>query len=136
MRDRDDGLCPRHPLRFPGGDAENYAAGWLRPICEMGLPCGPEISEGMPGDPERHRETDVPGVSGMERGKVKCVGWESLPIELPALRGKVGASQEEIASAVGISRQTYVNKSNSLACLRTLSLYFSSGFVFKTDRTT
>ncbi len=30
-----------------------------------------------------------------------------LAIELPALRGKVGASQEEIASAVGISRQTY-----------------------------
>lgn len=28
-----------------------------------------------------------------------------LAIELPALRGKVGASQEEIASAVGISRQ-------------------------------
>ncbi len=28
-------------------------------------------------------------------------------IELPALRGKIGASQEEIASAVGISRQTY-----------------------------
>lgn len=27
-----------------------------------------------------------------------------LAIELPALRGKVGASQEEIASAVGISR--------------------------------
>lgn len=26
-----------------------------------------------------------------------------LAIELPALRGKVGASQEEIASAVGIS---------------------------------
>ena len=31
-----------------------------------------------------------------------------LAIELPALRGKVGASQEEIASAVGISRQTIV----------------------------
>lgn len=30
-----------------------------------------------------------------------------LAIELPVLRGKVGASQEEIASAVGISRQTY-----------------------------
>ncbi len=30
-----------------------------------------------------------------------------LAIELPALRGKVNASQEEIASAVGISRQTY-----------------------------
>jgi len=30
-----------------------------------------------------------------------------LSIELPALRGKVGASQEEIASAIGISRQTY-----------------------------
>lgn len=30
-----------------------------------------------------------------------------LAIDLPALRGKVGASQEEIASAVGISRQTY-----------------------------
>lgn len=27
--------------------------------------------------------------------------------ELPALRGKVGVSQSEIASAVGISRQTY-----------------------------
>ncbi len=31
-----------------------------------------------------------------------------LAIELPALRGKVGASQEEIASAVGISRQTFI----------------------------
>ena len=30
-----------------------------------------------------------------------------LAIELPALRGKVNASQEEIASADGISRQTY-----------------------------
>lgn len=30
-----------------------------------------------------------------------------LSIELPALRGKVNASQEELASAVGISRQTY-----------------------------
>lgn len=30
-----------------------------------------------------------------------------LAVELPALRGKVGASQEEIASTVGISRQTY-----------------------------
>lgn len=28
-------------------------------------------------------------------------------LSYPALRGKVGASQEEIASAVGISRQTY-----------------------------
>lgn len=33
--------------------------------------------------------------------------YRRLAIELPALRGKVGASQEEIASAVGISRQTY-----------------------------
>lgn len=30
-----------------------------------------------------------------------------LAIELPALRGKVNASQEEISSAIGISRQTY-----------------------------
>lgn len=30
-----------------------------------------------------------------------------LAIELPALRGKVNTSQAEIASAVGISRQTY-----------------------------
>lgn len=30
-----------------------------------------------------------------------------LAIELPSLRGKVNSSQEEIASAIGISRQTY-----------------------------
>lgn len=30
-----------------------------------------------------------------------------LASELSALRGKIGASQEEIASAVGVSRQTY-----------------------------
>ena len=35
-----------------------------------------KISEGMPTDPDRHRETDVPGVSGMERSKVRCVGRE------------------------------------------------------------
>lgn len=32
---------------------------------------------------------------------------EKFTIELPALRGKVGASQEEVASSIGISRQTY-----------------------------
>ncbi len=32
---------------------------------------------------------------------------KKLANELPALRGKIGASQEEIATAVGISRQTY-----------------------------
>lgn len=30
-----------------------------------------------------------------------------LTAELPALRGAVGATQEEIANAIGISRQTY-----------------------------
>lgn len=42
-----------------------------------------------------------------------------LAIELPALRGKVGASQEEIASAVGISRQTYSayeNRTRPIPC--------------------
>lgn len=32
---------------------------------------------------------------------------EKFTIELPALRKKVGASQEEVASSIGISRQTY-----------------------------
>ena len=32
---------------------------------------------------------------------------KKLANELPALRGKVGASQGEIASAIGVSRQTY-----------------------------
>ena len=32
---------------------------------------------------------------------------EKFTIELPALRGKIGASQEEVASSIGISRQTY-----------------------------
>lgn len=30
-----------------------------------------------------------------------------LTAELPALRGAVGATQEEIANAIGVSRQTY-----------------------------
>lgn len=37
---------------------------------------------------------------------------EKFMIELPALRGKVGASQEEIASSIGISRQTYSTYEN------------------------
>ena len=32
---------------------------------------------------------------------------EKFSEELPALRGKVGASQEEVSSSIGISRQTY-----------------------------
>ena len=32
---------------------------------------------------------------------------KQLANELPALRGKVGASQGELASAIGVSRQTY-----------------------------
>ena len=32
---------------------------------------------------------------------------EKFTVELPALRGKIGASQEEVASSIGISRQTY-----------------------------
>lgn len=39
-----------------------------------------------------------------------------LAIELPALRGKVNASQEEIASAVGISRQTFFAFTFSRCC--------------------
>lgn len=48
-----------------------------------------------------------------------------LAIELPALRGKVGASQEEIASAVGISRQTYSAYENRTRPIP-WSLYISS----------
>lgn len=52
-----------------------------------------------------------------------------LAIELSALRGKVGASQEEIASAVGISRQTYGAYEN---CTRPIpwSLYLGLLFYF------
>lgn len=37
----------------------------------------------------------------------KNVLSKKLANELPALRGKIGASQEELASAIGVSRQTY-----------------------------
>lgn len=45
------------------------------------------------------------GILVKMRKRTWPLNWRA--IELPALRGKVGASQEEIASAVGISRQTY-----------------------------
>lgn len=52
-----------------------------------------------------------------------------LAVELSALRGKVGATQEEVASAVGISRQTYSAYEN---CSRPIpwSLYLALLFYF------
>lgn len=57
-----------------------------------------------------------------------------LAIELPALRGKVGASQEEIASAVGISRQTYSAYENRTRPIP-WSLYLALLFYFDYIRT-
>lgn len=54
----------------------HYAAGWLRSVCAVGVSGGKEISQGMPPDPDRHRETDVPDSCGMERGEVRCTGTE------------------------------------------------------------
>lgn len=56
---------------------------------------------------------------------------ERFTIELPALRGKVGASQEDVASAVGISRQTYNTYENrsrpiSWSIFLALLFYFDS----------
>lgn len=50
---------PTAPTSFPGGNAENHAADWLRSICEVRISGSKKISEGMPPDPDRHRETDV-----------------------------------------------------------------------------
>lgn len=52
-----------------------------------------------------------------------------LAIELPALRGKVNASQEELASAVGISRQTYSAYENRIRPIP-WSLYLALLFYF------
>lgn len=52
---------------------------------------------------------------------------EKFTIELPALRGKAGASQEEVASSIGISRQTYSayeNQSKPLPWNTFLALLF------------
>ena len=59
-----------------------------------------------------------------------------LAIELPALRGKVGASQEEIASAVGISRQTYSayeNRTRPIPWSLYLALLFYFDYIPSTD---
>ena len=68
-----------------------------------------KISEGMPTDPDRHRETDVPGVSGMERSKVRCVGREchghvavfarSFQTQLTAVLGYDAATAKQITKA-------------------------------------
>ena len=50
-----------------------------------------------------------------------------LANELPALRGKVGASQAELAAAIGVSRQTYSayeNQSRALPWSVFLALLF------------
>lgn len=59
-----------------------------------------------------------------------------LAIELPALRGKVGASQEEIASAVGISRQTYSayeNRTRPIPWSLYLALLFYFDYIPSTE---
>jgi len=62
-----------------------------------------------------------------DKRKAKLI--DSLSIELPALRGKLGASQEEVASAIGVSRQTYSaietrSKAMQWSIYMALMLYF------------
>lgn len=44
----------------------------------------------------------------------KAKRTQQLAVELSALRGKVGASQEEIADAIGVTRQTYSAYENAV----------------------
>lgn len=55
-----------------------------------------------------------------------------LANELPALRGKLGASQEDISSAVGVSRQTYSayeNRTRSIPWSMFLALLFYFDYI-------
>lgn len=60
---------------------------------------------------------------------------KTLTAELPALRAKVGVSQSEIASLIGVSRQTY----SSIECgkrLMSWSTYLSLVLFFDYNNTT
>lgn len=74
---------------------------------------------------------DIPGVCDIDRDKL----IDTLTDELPVLRAKIGASQDELSQIIGISRQTY-SSIESRKRRMTWNIFLSLLFVYDNNEKT